>query len=480
MFIFQHLFQKLVSISVVFTVAAAIVFPSSYSFAQGKQGTVLQAPPGGILHAKLGDKTSEVQLSPQECEELVKLYLTLQNEISQLDAAITFSEQFFLVKQTIDQAREVLDSTKEDSEEKAEKIQDLNEKIRINNAQLQEMLKQLNDGLKRVGEPMEEISETLGHISAAMDTLEIAVRARNMTAAQSMQAFADYFDAIAGKLEPLVKALPVIGTFIYLYSQGIKSCVKSTAAIEREYQRRNALMKEISGKTLYVMPGNEEQAKQRAISEKRQALEDAADKLGKFCYDRVRVVNSQVKTVDQNDFVQILDKARENAMKTYSDLGIQVSHAQDEAYRASKSLDRARGALDQARTKLTSEDTPQQLASVQRQLEELGPEKVLTLSGNMSEKEKEKAIADFEAKKKKRSLLKDKIRIIQGRMDDYSRTSHEFAKKQEMYSGLRQQALKLKGQYIQLQREYLLKEAKAKNWDEWWLRLKYPDLFTGT
>jgi len=432
--------------------------------------------------------TKEPMVLPDrtDCQALLNRHLALQGELTQLESAVTFSEQFFAVQRTINEAREALQSTGQDAKAAAEKIDQLQELVRSNNQQLQEVLQRTGGGLRQAGESMGEVGETLDAVSNALQVLEIAVRARNMTPADSLRAFGEYFTTIANGLEPLIKAVPVLGTFIHLYSKAIEACATSVEQINKEAERRQRLARELTGRPLYVQPGTEWEAQQRAINEKRAELQSVENQLLEQCSDTVRFVDGRPEPVVENALMREIEQARARARAHYQELGLQVERASLAAGEAWRRFDRARKDYDELRRRLSggaswarvsANFTPERLAELRQELEALGPERPLTLDSSLSQAEKLRRAEEWRRNNERRHALRLDIASLEQSLRALDAAEHNLRDTQSAHARAEEEYRRLDQQYTEGQRDFLLREAEAKGWDPWWLRFRYGDLF---
>jgi hypothetical protein len=410
----------------------------------------IEAPPGDV-RARLGDAEKTIRLTRSECEALLARYIDIQNDLGALEAALTFSEQFFLVQRTLNEVREVLSRTGADSAEAVKKVREFEALLRVDNERLRDTVKQLTGGLERAGKTMTDVSKTLDQIAQAMEVVEVAVGARDANAKATLLAFAEYYRRVSKPLDPLIKALPVVGVFLKLYEQMIVTIAGDAAKLEAEVIRRNRLYKDLSesDQDLYISAPTERERKQRAIAQKRAELAGVAQDIREQCNNAIRFENGQ--PVFEDPMFKLMDQARERVRIDGREMEDRAGEAWNAVRAALAALTAAKERHDSA-SRTSAPYLREDLARLQ---------KALAAQPN-----------DTETRRLKREIARRERELR-----EIDESAELLRKERARYAEAVSAARRLEGQWRASQRESLVRLAKLRGWDPWWIHFRYPDLF---
>jgi hypothetical protein len=263
-------------------------------------------------------------------------------ELEEKEKAIPFLEQFDQVKIGIDVLVETLQNTSKDLNELKDKIEEVLGESQEQNRQFQNtrqwarsvysnsdwepsapsqpkkgFLTRMKDAIgKKIGW-INDIEKDVSQFAGFMKELESAVHARDGSPSEQLKAFQNYFTSITGSLKKYAETIPLIKVFLVMfdyYEKAIGCIIKSVEIIEKEYARKDAMLRELGpeyNNVRYLWPKSsprEELAKQKA------EIQKEIDKLEKELEPYVKECGSQIKQKNLT-FQDELLLARQTALK---------------------------------------------------------------------------------------------------------------------------------------------------------------------
>ncbi|MFV1961938.1 MAG: hypothetical protein ACC658_08895 [Acidimicrobiia bacterium] len=118
-----------------------------------------------------------------------------------------------------------------------------------------EFVEGVQGGLESVTNVVGKVQEGLEALGEALEAVQAADDLATTDGAEQLEAFADAFELVVGRLGPLVDKIPVLGVFLRLYGAGIRNIAVSAGQIGAIVDRNQSLYQQISpGHSLYLTP----------------------------------------------------------------------------------------------------------------------------------------------------------------------------------------------------------------------------------
>jgi hypothetical protein len=420
------------------------------------------------LHLR-ADDTNDAAL-----KQLMRRYGQLQQEAVDLSAAKTVEEQFLEVRGVVGEICETLEQTGKDSEQVAGKIQKLSNVVRDHHAALQRLVSGVGAGLERTGKSAKEVADMARKLDQAMGLLEGAVRARNMNGAGALREFEKYFSSIARLAKPLVDRIPVLGTFLDIWSRAITAIAADVGRIEQERDRRQRLARELTGRALYLIPRTERENLGRRLAAKLNEIEGVERELRSRFADRVERVGDRYALKDSKDVA--MERQWVVASRSVSNLSGQVERASSERGSAHTALQTAKSAQRAAANAFDTRDAAL-LDRKQVQLRNLGPSSPYRDPSNATEDARRKAREEWFKRRDERARLSREVQVLERKKQTLADAAVSLRAAQARWEKADKAYRDLEAAKTAIMRRHMLEQARQQKWSMAELERKYPTLF---
>jgi hypothetical protein len=225
----------------------------------------------------------EVYVTQSDCFELNVEFHKAQQDYSELMATIPFAQQFEVLTRSMAEIEDVLSATGEGLEgvegemnkayegsplEKkigeyieateglskglTEALEGINETLKEEREAIlkaaetySKPIKKIKEGIGKSAKTMKKVASTAKDINKYLDIAKNALAAEDMSGADTLRIFGNYFESITEELGPLIETIPVLGVFLKLYAQAIQQIAESVEKIEGVMHDQNRTAKKL-------------------------------------------------------------------------------------------------------------------------------------------------------------------------------------------------------------------------------------------
>jgi hypothetical protein len=254
-------------------------------------------------------------------------------------------------KDDIENAGKTIDEKIGDLEQMSEGLKDL-----LNDSKIGEFVSGVTSGLDDAAGAVGEVNDGLDSLEVAIATFQQADDLSKEDAQSQIEALADAFESVVGKLEHFVDLIPGLGAFLHLYGLGIRNIADSTGQMQSIVDRN---------RDIYDAAGLEGELYVTAESMRRtklERLEDERDRLEQEGLEIVRGERDARTQADLNTKNTDVEAAVASALRSSRCREPKPGNATEKRWvAASDKLIAARDANNTAKTNLefTTPQTPE-------------------------------------------------------------------------------------------------------------------------